>query len=318
VVDFIHEALSNQYGLRIRTVAEVQGGWSASAFVVDTDTGKYFVKLYDKNRPSVQPWIQRMAHYMPIVLWLSDSTPLKNRMVAPIYTKDNGYKAESARWILSVYPFVEGETLCETKLSSDQIHQLAETLALLHSYKENIPVPTGLITETYSLPFLERLSEILRTKGIPHNLKTVMSQHAGVMQKAINDLTILAEKLRRNPPANALCHTDVHGWNLMWGEKLILIDWEGLRLAPIEADLFAFSDRFFFDYAKEAFFSAYKRVCPAYMVNETAMRYYRLRRRLEDISEFAHSIANDGPVQSEMEKSIMHLQNEYAELERMY
>jgi thiamine kinase-like enzyme len=37
--------------------------------------------------------------------------------------------------------------------------------------------------------------------------------------------------------AMQLCHTDAHGWNLMQNQNLMLIDWEGLKLAPVEADL---------------------------------------------------------------------------------
>lgn len=40
-----------------------------------------------------------------------------------------------------------------------------------------------------------------------------------------------------------LCHTDAHGWNLIQSNKLVLVDWEGLRLAPPEADLNMFTKK---------------------------------------------------------------------------
>ena len=65
-----------------------------------------------------------------------------------------------------------------------------------------------------------------------------------------------AEALRHAPLRYALCHTDIHGWNLMQEDRLILIDWEGLKLAPVEADLFSFTETFFFGdgAAEEGFF----------------------------------------------------------------
>ncbi|MDI5791191.1 phosphotransferase [Bacillus licheniformis] len=59
----------------------------------------------------------------------------------------------------------------------------------------------------------------------------------------------LADDLKCSGRRLALCHTDVHGWNLMkTGGELILIDWEGLKLAPVEADLMFFANQ---PYAQE-------------------------------------------------------------------
>jgi thiamine kinase-like enzyme len=40
------------------------------------------------------------------------------------------------------------------------------------------------------------------------------------------------------------CHTDIHGWNLMVkDDSLILIDWEGLKIAPAEMDIMFVIDK---------------------------------------------------------------------------
>lgn len=96
----------------------------------------------------------------------------------------------------------------------------------------------------------------------------------------------------------------------MWNGNLILIDWEGLSLAPVEADLFSFTDGFFFDYAQELFFSAYQQGQTGYRIDENALAFYRLRRRLEDISEFACSLAYDELSAAETSQSLTALQNE--------
>ncbi len=314
MIDYIGKALFAQYGLNVYAMKEVPGGWSASAFIVQTDKGEYFVKVYDKHRPSVQPWIQRMALYMPAVLWLSANTPLKDKMIAPILAKNAAYKVENINFVLVVFPYVDGKTLCETQLTSEQISQLADILALLHSYGEKTPVPTEQLVELYTLPFLDSLNAAIHADNMPFGLRKALQTHSHEITQAVRALQLLAERMRLNPPLHVLCHTDIHGWNLMWGNRLILIDWEGLRLAPVESDLFSFSDGFFFGYAKEEFFAAYQKVCPGYTVNETAMNFYRLRRRLEDIAEFAHSMINDNLTASEREKSLFDLQKECAAL----
>ncbi len=310
MIDYIGKALFNQYNLTVYSAKEVLGGWSASAFIVQTDKGEYFAKVYDKHRPSVQLWIDRMALYMPIVMWLSGNTPLKDKMVAPILTKSADYKAENADFVLIVFPLIKGITLCETQLTSAQITQLADTLALLHSYGAEIPIPTEPLVELFSLPFLSSLDAAVHADNIPLGLRKALQTNLHKINKAVDALQLLSEHMRLNPPRQVLCHTDVHGWNLMWSNRLILIDWEGLRLAPVESDLFSFSDGFFFDYAEEELFAAYKKARPEYTANEMAMHFYRLRRRLEDIAEFAHSIVNDNLTPIEIEESLSCLQKE--------
>src|SRR5699024_292548 len=70
---FVEEALYRCFGMRVKAMWEVPGGWSAHALVADTDAGQYFVKVYDKHRPTVQSWIARMRENMPVVLWLRDN-----------------------------------------------------------------------------------------------------------------------------------------------------------------------------------------------------------------------------------------------------
>ena len=317
MIDFIRAVLPVHYGLRADAITQVQGGWSAAAFVVRVDKGMYFAKVYDKHRPSVQSWIARMPHYMPAVRWLSENTPLRDRMAAPMNTIAGDYKVENNDAILLLYPFIDGETLCKAGLSAEQIRQLADTLALLHSYGKDIPVPIDAITETYALPFMERLSPVSAAKQLPPIIAPAIDAHVPAIRSAMERLRRLADDMRRNPPAYALCHTDVHGWNLLWNGSLILIDWEGLQLAPVEADLFTFTDGFFYAEASEAFLAAYRKTHPDYAVNQTAMCFYRLRRRLEDIAEFIHSMLHDDLTPSELEKNGMHLYKECTVLERM-
>lgn len=318
MIDFIHNSLFTRYGLDVHSVKKVAGGWSASCFVALTNRGKYFVKVYDRRRPSVQPWIERIGLYMPVLLWLSENTSLREQIVAPILTQNADYRVENTCFVLILFPFLEGHTLCETPLTSTQISQIAKILALLHSHGEDIPVPTKQLTETYSLPFLDSLDEVIHDKSVPSALWEIMQMHLETMKRATNTLRLLAEQIRNNPPHYALCHTDVHGWNLMWDKQLILIDWEGLQLAPVESDLFTFSDGFFFDYATDEFFASYMEARPEYIVDKAAMHFYRLRRRMEDISEFSNSIAYDDNLASnDVEESLSHLQKECSALKRL-
>ena len=314
---FAEEALYRCFGMRIKAMWEVPGGWSAHALVADTDAGQYFVKVYDKHRPTVQSWIARMWENMPVVLWLRDNTPLGERMAAPLLTQSGDYKVENADFLALVFPYIEGETLGDAPLTLEQIRQLAQLLAALHGSGLRAGVPVKGISETYVVPFLADIEAYLCARDLPEDVRQTLVPHASILMAAVSRLSQGAEGMRLERPACTLCHTDVHGWNLMWdGEALHLIDWEGLMFAPAEADLFAFSDGFFFDYAREEFFQTYAALRPDFVLNPQAMDFYRLRRRMEDIYEFLRGILADGLSESERQKSLAHLQRECEALKK--
>lgn len=309
-------ALSAAYGLHPHSLKEVSGGWSARAFVADTGSGRYFVKAYDKHRPSIRHWIERMDAYMPAVLWLQKNTPLRARMSVPVLTREAAYKAEDVDFVYLVFPFIQGRTLGDSRLSDEQVHQLAQALAILHGYGGEIPAATDALVEAYELPFADPLATMLEDGMLPQPLRSALAPYAARIAHALETVQALAGSLRGDPPPHVLCHTDAHGWNLMWEEdgagsgRLTLVDWEGLRLAPAEADLFVFTDGFFFDYAKNQFFAAYREMRGSYAASERAMDFYRLRRHLEDIEEFAQSIRMDSLTSEERMRSFHYMQKE--------
>ena len=81
----------------------------------------------------------------------------------------------------------------------------------------------------------------------------------------------LSEALKNRDLRMALCHTDVHGWNLMSTGQLKLIDWEGLKLAPVEADMMSFVDEPYFS----EFMRIYANTHSHYEVNIEALTFYQ-------------------------------------------
>jgi spectinomycin phosphotransferase len=316
-MESIKKIVSENYNLSINDIKQTVGGWSAEAYIAKTEASEYFVKVYDKQRASVQPWIARMELYIPVQLWIYENTPLRDRIIAPLLTTDGKYKAESEDYILLVFKMLHGKTIGNANLDTEQIRQLAVILAELHSYTGLIPIETSAIKEDYSLPFLHELISIMEAKDKPAELYNLLSLYTDDIKKGIEILKELSVSQQGKGVHNVLCHTDIHGWNLMLTDKIVLIDWEGLRLAPAEADLFAFSDGFFFDYAKEELMSVYQGIRKDYIVSKDAISFYRLRRRMEDISEFLCSLVHDELSPEETTNAFRHLKKECASLSEM-
>ena len=77
------------------------------------------------------------------------------------------------------------------------------------------------------------------------------------------------------------------------GDEFVLLDWEGLSFAPREADLVMFKYERYWGRRWDEFYNVYKKTHPHLEINETAMRFFQLRRRLNDIDEFVNNIVLD-------------------------
>lgn len=115
----------------------------------------------------------------------------------------------------------------------------------------------------------------------------------------------LANKLKKKNLPMRLCHTDLHNWNLMQTkESLMLIDWEGLKLSPVEADLRFLMEEPFDESFNKIFIQAYKDIHPDYHVNEEALKFFHNRRQLEDIGEFIQQLSYETLSSTDKEETI--------------
>ena len=82
-----------------------------------------------------------------------------------------------------------------------------------------------------------------------------------------------------------MCHTDLHGWNLMMDGQgtLHIIDWEGAMIAPPEHDLFFFAG---YDYFWDLFLRNYEREFGPVSLDSNVFGFYYYRRNLEDLVDY--------------------------------
>lgn len=285
--------LQHHYGLDIRDITRTQGGWSADAYVVVAESGKFFLKAYDKRRASVQPWIKNMAHYLPVCAWLGERSKLGGRVPRMIANGAGEYKTETADNIFLLFDFIEGGVIGEKTLPRDGLEQLAQIVADLHSITAaDIPLDTRGIVEDLSLPFCEHLRAVMRNmSAVPEQMRKIFTAHADVLNAVIDEVYALRDTARAGATHVALCNTDIHNWNLMCDTHVVMLDWEGICLAPAEADLFIFP--YFGD--ASAFMEAYMRLRPGFAPNRELMRFYTFRRDIEDIWGFTNQLIGDSP-----------------------
>lgn len=304
--------LQQHYHIAAESIDSQQGGWSALAYQVTTASGRYFLKIYEKSAVATAAWTAHIDDYMPILVWLNQSTALKGRIPRPILTVDGAFKIEDEQRIYVLFEYIDGVTIAEQELSSGQVVELAGIIAELHTYGSSIPYPTDQIREDFSVPFCTKLKRFLNQTHAadPEDLIAILTPHLDKLTVFADLTETLSGQMKAACPDLRLCHTDAHGWNLMQNQHLMLIDWEGLKLAPVEADLFMFYDKPFWD----LFLSTYRQKHKGFTISTAVMNFYLYRRKLEDIWEFIDRILHD-PISSDLRNRAMQLlKQELAEL----
>lgn len=288
----IKSILKDFYDIEITDVLPQQGGWASLAYKVFNKNQSYFLKVYEKGRASTPKLTALIDQYSPILVWLMNNSNLNGKITVPLITSSGEYKYEDENSIYLLYDYIEGETIGERNLTDDQVRQLSKMITELHSFGNEIPVETAAIIEEFEVPFLHMLRQLLQ-KGrndFPSDLWELIHSYIPQFNNLIHTVEEHSQNLKNSKLRMALCHTDLHNWNLMQsGQELILIDWEGLKLAPPEADMMFLVDKPYFN----EFLSIYQKTHKEFEINPHALQFYQGRRRLEDICEFIEQLLFD-------------------------
>lgn len=305
----VRSVLKNHYDIDIIDILPQQGGWATLAYKVSDKNQNYFLKVYEKSRASTPKLTALIEQYVPVMVWLMKNSYLKGRISVPILTGSGEYKCEDENAIYLLYEYIEGETIGDRDLTGNQVYQLSKIIAELHSYGDDIPIGTDAIKEDFEVPFLQMLRQILQNgrEDLPSDVWELIYSSMSQLNDLIQTVEELSRNLKNGDLRMALCHTDLHNWNIMQSRnQLMLIDWEGLKLAPVEADLMFLIDRPYFN----DFLSIYQKTHQDFFINPDAMAFYQGRRRLEDIWEFIEQLLFDEQDEQERDITMNYLREE--------
>jgi len=286
-VNKIKNIVKTYFGVDCTELTEIHGGLSAMNYKIKTDSKTYFLKVYDKRKTQASMWTENINYYMPILVWLNENTKLKGRIVRPIKTNMGDYSFDDEENVFLLFDYIEGEPIGKT-LTHGQILEAADIMACLHSNGIEIPVNTEQIKEDFSVPFCFSLEHFIAENysTSPADVKSILQPSLEQLISRNNEVKSLSEKVKLKNIKMVLCHTDAHGWNLIQSEYLVLVDWEGLKLAPAEADLTMFTKKEYWD----IFIQHYNKQRPNFILDNDLFSFYILRRKIEDIWAFIEGI----------------------------
>ena len=111
------------------------------------------------------------------------------------------------------------------------------------------------------------------------NLLTFMKKHTAAIHRLVDRAEQLAQRIQGQSSQFVLCHSDLHGGNILIDENdtLYIVDWDDPIMAPKERDLMfiggGVANVWNKPHEKELFYKSYGKA----EVNLTLLAYYRER-----------------------------------------
>ena len=307
--EILIKILQEKYLIETNLISKQRGGWASLAYKIESGNGKfYFLKVYEKSRKSTSYLTEHIDIYLPIVDWFENQTPLNGKIIRLVKTQFGNLKCEDENYLYILFDYIDGETVGEQNLTEEQVIELAEIVSQLHNLKD-FPFDVEQISETFELSFISILLDWTERKfdDLKADIQEVLKPNILTIKNQVNEWNNLSEFLKGQNLKNCLCHTDIHHWNIITrGEQLYLLDWEGIKFAPREADIFSIYQQPYFD----SFIRRYYELNPDYQINYDVLQFYLLSRKLQDIFEFIEQLQFDKLNLEEYETNLNYLREE--------
>ena len=282
--ELVTAALQGQYRLKVAELTFLPLGADSGTAVyrVLTVGGKtYFLKL--------RKAFEEISVKLPLFL---NSQGIRE-VIPPIETKSDRAWGDFGEYKTILYPFIHGHSGFERELTDDHRHRLGAALTAIHALEVPPELERLIPKDSFAgqwceklKSFLAQIQETFYSDVTAARLAEFMRFQRRAIEHLIERTQELARELASMPLEQVLCHTDIHGGNILIGDKdeLYIVDWDNPRLAPKERDLMFIGggiDTIWKSKREErVFYRGYGKAD----INVTALAYYRYARVIEDLA----------------------------------
>ncbi|MBP6985835.1 MAG: aminoglycoside phosphotransferase family protein [Alphaproteobacteria bacterium] len=221
------------------------------------------------------------------------------QIISPVSTFEGKPTLQIDDLTMIVYPFIPGQDGFSQYLSENQWQVLGGALKKIHDIAVPPAIQDSIRRESYSHKWREALRAMLSRKEsdfagdeIAVKLWAFIKENMPKVHRLIERAEQLAKRLQRDSLPFVLCHSDIHGGNVLITEQgsLYIVDWDDPIMAPKERDLMfiggGVGNVWNKPHEENLFYKGYGRAA----INRTALSYYRHERIVEDITEYCQEI----------------------------
>jgi spectinomycin phosphotransferase len=261
----------------------LRGGYVAYVHRIDsTDGTVYFSKTYDALRSVTAMIMPTLESISVATQWLANQPGLQQRLVAPCTTMHGHVLVLDDRFTTLLFAYVEGVTPRETPLTDSQLAHLVDTVARIHTIDVHTAALAAVPRERFApIWFDDIIPAIDRIAISSHVLHALLCDKVAGLYATFHVFRALAHTLATMQHPMVLCHTDIHGYNVVINtdDVPVLIDWEGMMVAPPEHDLMFWTA----DERWQQICERYRLRHPHQVIDAQRLRYYMGRRLFEDM-----------------------------------
>jgi len=293
-------SIRNNYGFDIKRMVFIPVGEESYAYKAIASNGKaYFAKYCGK--PNIVKTINQVNSFLVEIV-------NKKYVVPPIVSNGN-FSFELLEGRVYVYPYVEGEilTIPNEEFGKSLVNEITNIMADVHNIDINtvntiLPVEkfdTKTFIDSYKLLGKPPKAEVQNKV-----FKELWKKYHKGLGNYINDYVSQGQKYQKNLPNMVITHGDITGRNIILSEKgMMLVDWDGITLAPREKDLI-----FYLDNPNFSIDSYLKLIRQASYQPELA-KYYGQRWAIESILDNFEKLSNAGTADELVKEYVDEIEN---------
>ncbi len=274
--------LRESYGLSIKSLQFVPFGEASWCYTATNDAANvWFVKIlrHKLHQPSVavpEFLYEKLGYHFVI-------PPLANHQCM--------LWGKIAEHDVMVYPYLRGKTVMDDA-SFEWWQEIGNIFALLHSTELPGDVVRTLQIEDFVPPWGQKAKRVVAyasTSGLigtSRELAHFIQSKEQEIQAILARTEELGNLLREEKPELVLCHADPNQSNIFVTNEneIVLIDWDGVMLAPRERDLMFFTGK-----DQNQFMSGYDNN-QHFNINALAIAYYKYEWVVQEIGDYGMQI----------------------------
>lgn len=304
MIESIIHCLNIHYGISATALTLLPLGADINASVYKAETKNnqsYFVKLKRGRRYDMSV----------ATLALLQASGIQE-IIPPIKTTHSEQTQSLNDSTLTVYPFVNGQNGFSHILTDNQWITLGKVLRQLHEIDIPPSIKNLIRKEAYSDKWRKAVRLLyayvdsdLSGDEVALRLQAYMKEQRAVILHLVDRAEALSQKIQEQSPEFVLCHSDIHGGNVLIDENgsIFIVDWDDPIIAPKERDLMfiggGVANVWNKPYEEEIFYKGYEKT----EINKTILAYYRHERIVEDIAEYGQALllTEDGGEEDRLE-----------------
>lgn len=287
----IIDCLHTDYGIEVTRLTFLPLGADTNASVYKAEAqnhSSYFVKLKRGHHHDVGLTIVELLEKAGI-----------QQVIPPVKTIHGQPTQCINDFTLIVYPFIDAQDGFCRALTDEQWLTLGKTLRQIHDINVPSSIQDRVRRETYSPKWREMVRSFYPCVNaqaigdeIALKLLAFMKKNRQTIHRLVDRAEQLAQMLQNESPEFVLCHSDLHGGNVLLDGNNILyiVDWDDPIMAPKERDLMFIGGgvgNVWNNPREEAiFYKGYGET----KINRTILTYYRHERIVEDIADYCQEL----------------------------